>query len=718
MRVFCVFVSLLAVTRCLAATYYVSMDGLDVAPYDTWERAATSPATILAYIQSSGDSGSTIHVGAGVWEWASQMVFNHVNHSVTTVIGAGRNSTVISPGDHAVWGSVADDVVVRDLTLVANATYCAVCTKNDCERWTFIDVDFVSGVAHTKQLIDLGGQETRFKGCRFFHGSSHISDYLAYLSRDSTAVFDYCVFAPAVHDYCIGSIMCAGTQADFINCTAVGFGGAGLIAHAGVTNVVNSIVAGNGIRNNIVPAVRQGALGTLNVYNSLLMGNTWDGRANPTGGSISADLNNVKGSVYPRFRKHARQGYILPCVDDSSSFRYAQGLAGLLAEYNMQGTYFLSQCSWNSDNTAALRAMVADGVMEVGCHSYSHSPLLCTGALAISYAGSDTDPTVEFTSAGVLRLRTAQGTDDRDIDTADPRRNTIGGIVALSGINNWVIAKAATEGLYVRDACLASSMATQPRIGTPAVIPLDVSGCDAGFLKDEITNPRIWMTRVLVNGNGDVLDGQTGLVYVCRTFAPAFGPQTAASRQACMDAGYLISRGRPPGGFGLSAPKYGIALVDADLYSMRFFWAYGYLDGSETQVRAGARALAFGVVESGLAVPVLAHGASEMTLDQWRWCLDEWSAFGDDLIVTSHQLFAEVVHDPAGPWVARGDGTYCRAYGQHTDYGLLPDSPCVGAGLDMGRDHALDLAGVDQDVWGAWDVGAYVHQREMSFLIW
>ncbi|MFC1652806.1 polysaccharide deacetylase family protein [Planctomycetota bacterium] len=704
-----VIVSLIT-SQCWAAQYYVAKDGLDIIPYNTWNKAANSPKTVIDYIRNAGRAGNVVLIGVGNWSDEDEICFDHPNHSNTTVIGAGRAETIINPTGHAVYGHVADDVTIGDLTLIADSTDYAIHKRGDCEGWMFINVDMVSDINHQERLISLEGGTTAFTWCRFNHRAPLTNGCVAHMSNDSVSMFDYCVFAPAVHSYCIGYIMCAGIQADFVNCEILGFSTFGLISAHGTTNVTNSIIAANGVRNSAYTALRGDSGGILNVCNSLLMGNIWDGDAEPAGGFVDVDLNNIRESIDPRFRRHSRRGYILPCVDDSMAFGYAQKVSTLLAEHNMEGTYFLTQCSWSGENTTALRTMVADGTMEVGCHAYSHSPLLCRNALLVNYNGSETGPTAEVTADGIIQLRTAGGADNYDLNTNILNWDTIGEVVALNGIEHWVITKALTDGVGLRDACLTSSLQQQPVAAVPYTIGLNISGYDAGFFRDEIANPRIWMTNTLVNGNGGVIDGQTGEPYVCRTFAPPFGPQTVGSRQACINAGYLLSRGRRPAGVSAHEPKYGVALVDADLYAMRFFWGYGSLNSTEAQVRSSARALAYGAIEAGLAVPVLAHSEEEMTLQEWEWCLEEWDKFGDDLMVTSHQLFADAVRDPEGPWTARGDGTYFRTYDYSTDYHLAPGSPCIDAGLDMGRDYAVDYGGVDQDLWGPWEIGAFVYE--------
>jgi len=690
---------------CWGSIYFVSKQGKSIVPYDSWENAAYRLEDVMETIRSQGEGENTILIGPGLWDEPAPLHFNHINHSDTEIIGAGRSHTYITSPNHVVYGFAADRITIQELTIHAKGDKCAVKKKEGCGDWVLRGVDMVSSIGHAAELIQLSGGLIEFERCRFMHTMSNTGHSLALIDSAASVNYDYCLFAAAPHGYCIGYIMCAGNKVTFNNCNIVGFGSYGIVASTGMTSVTNTIVAGSGIQNTARKALQSEGGGRLGVVNSLIMGNMWDGDSDPIDSDDFYAVNNIQESCYPRFREHARRGYILPCIDDSTAFGYARELEALLAEYRMQGTYFLTQSSWDSTHTDLLRDMVRQGTMEVGCHSYSHSSLLSSHALEIQYMGLHSDPSVELGSDRMLRLRTAEGTDNYDIDTTHEDYDTIGEIASLTGIQSWNIKPVA----HIRDACLARSLSIQERLSVPCTLPLDMNQ----FYQDEIILPKTWMTNTLIGGGGSVVDGQLDTVYNCRTYAPPFGPQTVESRQACMDAGYLLSRGRSPLGMGNARPKYGIALVDADLYSVRFYWGYGPLNGHEGQVRASARALAYGVVEAGLAVPVLAHNTGEMTLEEWAWCLDEWSRFGEALAVTSHQLFALEIHRPDGPWRDQGDGRFTRNYGSYGEYRLAEDSPCINSGFDMGRFHAYDFTHVDQDLWGPWEIGLHVYEDDM-----
>jgi len=692
------------------AVYYVSKDGGDheagsnTAPYDTWANAALNPATVVNYIEIQPDASDIIYIDGDIFTGDCRMWFDHPNHSDTIVNGAGTSRTVIYGGNHPVYGVTADRVTIKDLTLVAAGAQRAI-YQDGCDAWTFENVDCIPAIGHANHIVYLLGGNTVFKSCRVFHSFDRETSFNVWCTGDSTAIFQNCIFAPAPHAAGMGNFQASGTGTiDIYNCLFSGAHGTAIIVDGPSVNLTNTIIAGVGTFTTSGVAVARSS-GSVNIQSCYLMGNTWDGDAEPTSGAIEMDVANIRSNMDLQFSGNARVGYILPCVDDDTNFGYAQEVASILAIYGMSGTYFVSQSEWKEANTASLRQMVSDGVMEVGAHGYSHTSLSYTHALRFSYTGRDTNPTVAMTPGRMIQMRTNEGNDNLDIDTTDMGYDTIGEIVAVHS-HNWTIIKSPTGGQLdslQRDACRASSMAAQEATPAPCDIDFDTSGYSAGLFRDEILEPKTWMADMLINGDGDIRDPQTGMTYVCRTFAAPFGRQSGASQQAAMNAGYLMSRSNDPNGRNY---RY---LVDVNMFAVKFSSASDFVGADETATRKNARALAYGAIAGGIVIPFLAHNTTEMTLEQWVWCLDEWSKFGDSLVVTSCQVFADTVHD-SGLWTNNGDGTYSRTYESYTDYHLGSGSPCVDSGIDLGDDFALDYDGLNQNHYGSgWEIGPYVY---------
>jgi len=248
----------------------------------------------------------------------------------------------------------------------------------------------------------------------------------------------------------------------------------------------------------------------------------------------------------------------------------------------------------------------------------------------------------------------------------------------------------------------------------PCSIQLDLSGYDSGFYRDEITDPKAWIANILINGDGNVVDPQTRQIYACRSFAGPGHDLSAGARDALIGAGYAVGRGELPDWDASDTIERG-ALVDVNMYTIPWISAASYLHAStEADVRLNARSLACTVIQSGMVLSVLSHRDSELSLDEWDWCLDEWSRFGDSLVVTSDQLFADTVRAVGGPWTDDGDGTYSRTYNNYSDYHLTAGangvSPCIDTGFSLGDDYDEDFEELDQDDYGfGWEIGPYVY---------
>ena len=154
-------------------------------------------------------------------------------------------------------------------------------------------------------------------------------------------------------------------------------------ARKGPVYLTNSILGG--AVTHAGPTIS--ATGPVYAYHNLIIAPWWSGHGGWVRGSLSADVGNIYTNADPRWRANARVGYLLPNVDDSSNFTYALSLSSILARYHRQGTFFLQQSTWHGENTAALRNMVQTGVMEVGCHGYSHSSLYARSGLDFAYRG-------------------------------------------------------------------------------------------------------------------------------------------------------------------------------------------------------------------------------------------------------------------------------------------------------------------------------------------
>ncbi|MBE0534669.1 MAG: hypothetical protein IH624_03305 [Phycisphaerae bacterium] len=684
-----------------AATYYVSPSGLNISPYDTWAKAANLPST--AVTAAAGATGPhTVHIGAGMY--IGGISINHANHDGLTVTGAGRDKTILSPASGAViTGSVANDVTIAGMTLTKGGATRVFHGETSITGWVMEDVDFVGLSDHSSNVIRVLGGSITFRHCRVF--SHRNTTYAVQQAGDAATVWDHCVFAPAKTSHSSGIVFYGGTgTAVYANCAIVGAHDAALRIDSGTVTASNCVLQG-GARNVAAVTVTQTG-GTLNLQNNHIITGPWKTNS-ATSGTEAVDTGNIVTDAWPVYRKPARRGWILPCVDDGSNVAYAMLLEAVLADYGMKGTFF----TWTIDPVIP-RAMLRRGVMEIGWHTRSHTNLTHDHAVAVTYAGADTNPTVELTAGGALQFRTTEGNDDADIDTTNASYDTIGEIVAAAPAN-WTLAKSTTNGqtaTSTSDSALVTSLLVAGPTAVPCDLDFDRTSYNAGLFKDELLDPRTAWAATM-NALGGITDPQTSAVYAVRTLACPYNGMDDDVSAAIRLSGYVMGRGNPEGVATAIKLPYG---NDVDLYRAGTLAVADYLDAeTEDGVRQKARRLAVIAVENGFAIPILSHTVDQLSIEEWGWACDEWSKFGDSLVVTSHQIFADTVRD-SGLWTDDEDGTFSRTYTEYTDYRPVYDtygaSPLVNAGTNLGTAYQLDFDGRNQNAHGSgWEIGPYLY---------
>ena len=711
-------------SKALAAAYYVSLAGSNTHPYDTWAKASTSIKPVIDYIRLHGyGSGDTIYIEAGVYTNANDFIqLDNANLNSLTIIGAGRTQTVINPSSDvhtfSIDGNVSDAPTIRGLTLKVggekNAVYAIGAAA--INNLTFEDVSFGSNAGHISHLIYFGNNVLDYVFRRCEWKSGQIGGFVGYIRGNCSGTFEYCISH--------SDLSTPGTREWYFNTTGVtnlyhslflDSWKRGIITGAGVVNINGSVIAGGFRDLTWGYAVHAAGSGAVNVRNSNLIGGLWDNKI--VAGSLATDLNNLIGQD-PKFVGNEMRGYIIPRVDDTWNFNYARSVANLLAQYGFKGTYCLETGCWPGGYTPALRKIIEDGVMEVGCHSYSHSELSYSHALTFGYSGAGGNPSMTFDGSTIF-LTTSEGIDDLLIDVTAPGSSTITDVIVnYNGVNNWSIAYSSTDGQDpdLLQSARCSSLAPTEATAVPCDLDFDRSGYDAGLFKDEITDPKAWLTTT-VNAEGSVIDGQTGQPYVCNSWASPYNVYDTDIRTAVMDAGFLAGTMNT----GIASTTL---LSKFNIYSL-FSYGGGNVvvdeggPNEEELTRQAARAVAFAAANTGVIIAFFVHNESEVSLEQWGWILDEWKKFGDRIHVTSMQSAAAEITS-SGLWINEGWGNYSRTYTRSfEDYRLSEDSPCIDAGdpsLWDGVDNVRDFSGTP--VWDIPDIGAFelilIHDADLD----
>ena len=512
------------------------------------------------------------------------------------------------------------------------------------------------------------------------------------LSGTASGTVKNCVVRPSRHSSVASTayLNTSGTV-DVDNTLILGAASHGLIcAGTGTYKIRNSLVTGGHKNSSAFPIIRSG--GTLSVGNTLVVANPFDG-AKTISGTYTDLGGNTLTSLNPKFVQNARKGYIIPCIDDSVNFTHALEIEALLSAKGFSGSYFIETLTWSTENTSALREMVARGVMEAGTHTRTHSSMRSTGK--IWDVVKDAETITISRAADVITLSgggEVLGFRSKSLADIKIELEALGATVTPSTLYSTTFSVPGKVYHLALGEILESTMA-----GNVVNILID-NTAQSGFFKTEIVDSKIYLEAQI----GDTIDPQTGVSYSCNSFGAPFNATSTDSRLACMAAGLLSARGMLSTDTSATLGKHNHA---TDIYNIYVFDAGTSIkgDGTEEVVRRNARALAFAVAESGLCVCILSHTSSQFSIEQWAWALEEFAVFGDNINVCSQQRFALDVRSQG--W-SESFGVYSKPLTDADgDYHLLPTSPCIGAGLDVGL--TTDFDGNAAPGALGYDIGPY-----------
>lgn len=655
----------------LAATYYVSKNGSNTAPYDTAAKAASTLKTVVDYIRAHGSGGDTIQIGAGTYTGNDYAQLDNGKLNNLTINGAGRALTILNPGSaHVISISAGIAATVCNLSVKPDTTHLGVLAANNSCNLGLNNVDFVAPNNYTWHLLLNSGGNVSATGCRFYHQYDAGKRNVVIFQNNATGQFANCLSMAAQQSKAAGTWFFSGSGAVTIYNSAIldGQSYAVTVSGSGPVTIMNSILSG-GLVNSAAYTISTGN-NTVTLANNLIVGSPWSTSYRGITGRYIDGGGNIPASANPEFVSFRRKGYLLPRIDDSANFNYAYStVAPVLRQFGYTGSFYLTGHDWSLwGNDDKLRSMVMDGTIEVGSHSNTHSDLQLTGTIA----------TV---------------TRDMDTVTVDRAANTIslsgGGTVA--GFRTKTLAQIRTE--------LESLGATfVPTVGwgtsVPGGIKTDTYGevlnnsaagnqlmllidntAATGYFKVEIADAKSTLT-MLVNALGPVIDGQTGSPYICSGFAFPYNNESGAGRRAVIASGFAYGAGHNQNGNGSTGDLEWVGNFDA--YGIPSLGPTYLLGTDEAATRANARTWGFAAAHTGLVISLLMHG--DVSAQQLTWIFDEWSKFGSDLKVVSHRAFMDDVRN-SGLWTDNGDGTFSRMYANDIgDFHLQAGSPCIGAG--------------------------------------
>lgn len=654
------------------ANYYVRADGSNTSPYDTPAKGATVINTVINYLRTNGDgSPVVVSIGAGTFSAAADYIWmNNANLNNITVVGASAATTIVSPPtERVIYQTVTTGATIKRLTIKPAATKEGIYCTDTANRINLVDVDFVSIPTYEAILIRNLGMELNIKRAMIY-GSVYGTGSPVYYIGDSSGTLENCISVAAAGSRYVNTwTMTSSGTVNIINCNILDSSTYGInINGTGTYNIKNSIIAGCYEQVTNYPLNIQA--GTVNMSNTVIIANPWDADGKWVTGTYVDGGGNVFTNPNPMFKTYAKKGYIIPRIDDTGNILHAKGVADLLAAKSMSGMLALSSSvSTTADEKTALRAMIADGSMEAACHTRTHTNMTMTGKIFDVIKGAETI------------------TIDRDADTivlsgggtvTGFKAKTLAAIKSeLEGLGATVTAAAIYDN-GLKPIVLGEAIAAGSGVNQVDLL-IDTTGA-TGYYKTEIVDAASEIESI-VNGDGNVIDGHTGVAYQCRTFGATYNASSADVRTCLINIGFVAATSD-----AVLETRYFYTVGDFDMYAVTLMSASSITGADEATTRLMARSLAFAAAHTGLIFAVLGHTAAETSLDQWEWAIDEWSKFGDNLTVCSLQEFADAIRAAESGWTDDEDGTFSRTYANGSgDYELEATSELVGASDDGGN---------------------------------
>jgi hypothetical protein len=693
------------------ATYYIRTTGNDSPNTGAIDSPWLTVQKALTYLKTHSDTTNIIDIGTGTFSTSGvNATIDHANHANLTIRGAGRLLTnLTSTANHTIYvtATTATGMVIQDLTAYSTSFDALKIQGAAGTGLTVNDVDLQTGTTSTGNPLhpyDIGllnlnrvrlywanGYAMRSQGSTVGIWNNVISVGAGTLgaSKDGRWTFD--TNSPSVTINGGAILDCSGVALTTTSATAA------------VT--ANNIIL-QGATTSSTAYIAQKSAGTLALNNCLVVGNQANANGRLTSGTT--DTNCVT-TQQPGFVRPMRGGIIVPWVDDGANYADAVSVGALLKARGMRGSYALNTSTIGTSGCPTignLQTMITDGTLEVACHGSTHCDMSYTHALGFTYTGAGASPTVAFD--GTTITCTTTGDVDRTTYATTPGTTTLANIItAFNTVNHWTCALSNTGGQVpanLNSACLSSSLKTQAATAAPCDIDFDVSAYNAGYFQNEITAPK----ALLATGLGATTDTQTGLAYVCNTFAAPYNVVSAGSKAAIISASYTNARtttAMPP------------LLSSIDLFVNSAFGSDKTVNADETITRQRARAIGFTVAQSGEILHVYGHsatgGSPDISLAQWGWMLDEWAKISN-LTVTSAQLATAYIKT-SGLWTDAGGGLWTRAYTMTDTSGLklLPGSASIQVGTD--NDGSTDFES-KVFIGPKKDIGAYAFRNTNFFM--
>lgn len=483
----------------------------------------------------------------------------------------------------------------------------------------------------------------------------------------------------------------------------------GIYCDHGTTNISNSIVYGGAGASAGDGIVNSG--GTVNVYNSHLLNLGDPDSANST---LSVKSNCLENGS-PKIKSYARGGIVIPCIDDSGNASLVlNSFVPALKNRGLKGSFFTHPGSMRTfngqvvnyfeDNVLPLfQQIIEDGTVEVGCHSWSHSPQIST-VTKLGVLSGPTGAKVSITATDIIFA----DSEDNVLYQQEWNDETVWGEVFYD-VENTFTARSELDGWsFVYDTYDSNTMSQHLKIKqlalvNGAVVPVNLD-VNSSYLSVEIEDSKAYLTELF----GNLTDPQTGLPYVCNTMATPYGSNDDTSRALCLSTGYLGCRCN-----GASYDQ----LTDFDLFAQNYISiesVWGALtpdqDENDAMVKARVEGMCAVAALSGKVLFILGH---QNDITYWDPILDGIESAVSEGAVECLSMQQACAKIRQSPWMFNAvTGCSVREYTGVNDWELDTESQLLGAGIGAGITEDID--GNEIPGTFGYDIGPYSYIKDTS----
>ena len=418
------------------------------------------------------------------------------------------------------------------------------------------------------------------------------------------------------------------------------------------------------------------ASGQISYGNNLIVGSKTPSRVAYTnctdlGGNILHQLPLFRANKYPTPK-------MAFTVDDTGNLPFFESVTSALSAYGIKCTQFISAFNVLGSKDVARVQSLAEAGHEFGLHGGSHSSLSATEAFVVTTTNADATINVNRASK-TLTLSTSTEGNTVTVNWSTTAKNITDLKIAVSG-KGWTITNSTDISNVMRLSSLADTNGT---VSIPHTMLLDISVPDYGYFYDEIVAAK------------EAFIAQYRITPA--TMAYPYGALSDAA-EAYIKASRTLTAVRGTG----------VTTGATDRLSSMNIWRVWTTsgathikgDGTEASIRANSRDLYVQALINGSNIAILVHNATDMTVQQVTWMIDELYNLGVTF-VTFKEMMDAIIADHTST-----DGIiYTKTYSDNDDFHLSSGSPAINAGVDVGL--TSDSEGKAVPYGAAPDIGAH-----------